>query len=318
MTMMILFCALAAVAQAPAASQQAPVTQPPAAAQAPPDTDVFLARITVDDGRMTLGPAENISNSPGYDNQPSFAPDGTSIYFTSARGGKLAGATAPQMDIYRYVLASKQTEAVTRTPESEYSATATSDGRISVIRVEADGTQRLWSFTTGGNDPRLVLTDIKPVGYHAWLDADTLALFVLGQPATLQIASVRTGIAQIAASDIGRSLQKIPGGGVSFVQRTGVGTERTMMISEVLLEAGKPITRPLTTAIPGATDEYVVWTPDGTLLMAAAGKLYAWRRGQQWAPVADLTALGVTSVSRLAMSPKGEWLALVGQRPVSR
>jgi WD40 repeat protein len=292
--------------------------QQPAPAPPPPDTDVFLARITVEAGRISLGPVENISNTPGYDNQPAFAADGSSIYFTSARGEKPAGATASQMDIYRYQLASKKTEAVTHTPESEYSATVTPDGRLSVIRVEADGTQRLWSFTTSGTDPKLVLSDIKPVGYHAWLDADTLALFVLGQPATLQMASVRTGAAQVAARDIGRSLQRIPGGGVSFVQRAGQGSERTMMISEVALEGGKPVIRPITAPAPGATDEYVVWTPDGTLLMAAGGKLYAWRRGQDWTPVADLTALGLTSVSRLAISPKGEWLALVAQRTAGR
>ena len=55
------------------------------------------------------------------------------------------------MDIYRYVVASKRIEAVTQTPESEYSATVTPDGeRISVIRVEGDGTQRLWAFSING------------------------------------------------------------------------------------------------------------------------------------------------------------------------
>ena len=43
------------------------------------------------------------------------------------------------------------TTRVTNTPESEYSPTVTPDGaHISVIRVEADGTQRLWRFTIDG------------------------------------------------------------------------------------------------------------------------------------------------------------------------
>lgn len=289
------------------------------ATQAAPDTEVFLARLTINGTNVSVGPPKNISNSPGYDNQPSFSPDGGSIYFTSARGDKPAGSAAAQMDIYRYIVASDRTEAVTRTPESEYSATVTPDGqRISVIRVEGDGTQRLWSFTTGGSDPRLVLTDIKPVGYHAWMDANTLALFVLGQPATLQIADVRTGMAQSAAQDIGRSLQRIPGGGVSFVQRAEDAGRRTMTISAVALEGGKPVTRRITTVAPGASDEYVVWAPDGTLLMAAGGKLYAWRRGADWLPVADLTSLGLAGVSRLAISPNGDWLAIVAQAPAMR
>jgi WD40 repeat protein len=317
MMTMALFCALMLGAPTPA-TQTAPTT-PPATAQAPPDTEVYLARLTIEGDRITVGAPTNISNSPGYDNQPSFSSDGASVYFTSARGEKQAGAAAAQMDIYRYVLASQRTEAVTRTPESEYSATVTPDGaRISVIRVEADGTQRLWSFTTGGNDPKLVLTDIKPVGYHAWLDTSTLALFVLGQPATLQIADVRSGTAQPAARDIGRSLQRMPGGGVSYVQRAGDAGARTMTISSVKLENGKPVTAPITPVAPGASDEYVVWTPDGSLLMAAGGKLYSWRSGRDWTAIADLASLNLTGVSRLAISPKGDWLALVAQSSAAR
>lgn len=275
---------------------------------APPDTEVFLARLTTEGGKIVVERAENISNSPGYDNQPSFSPDGRSVYFTSGR-------TSGQMDIYRYDTATKEVTQVTNTPESEYSATVMPDGQhISVIRVEADKTQRLWRFTTAGGEPAVLLSDIKPVGYHAWLDGDTLALFVLGQPATLQLADLRTGKAVVAASDIGRSLQRIPGGGVSFVQRSGEGPQRVMTIAELTLRVGKPVITTLTGVAPGATEEFVAWMPDGTLLMAAGTSLHGWRRGDKiWRPVADFSAMGVRNVSRLAVSPSGDWLALVGQ-----
>ena len=45
-----------------------------------------------------------------------------------------------------------------------------------------------------------MLADVKPVGYHAWADDHTLALFVLGQPATLQLADTRTGKAESPAA----------------------------------------------------------------------------------------------------------------------
>ena len=276
--------------------------------QTAPDTEVFLAPLTSDGGKLVVGRAENISNSPGYDNQPSFSPDGRSVYFTSGR-------SSGQMDIYRYDTGKKLITPVTATPESEYSATVMPDGRhISVIRVEADKTQRLWRFTTDGADPAVLLSDIKPVGYHAWLDDDTLALFVLGQPATLQVADIRTGKAIIAATDIGRSLQRIPGGGVSFVQRSGEGPNRTMAIVELTMRVGKPVTTPLTGMAPGASEEFVAWTPDGTMLMAAGTSLYGWRRGdKEWRIIADLGTIGVRGVSRIAVSPRGDWLALVGQ-----
>ncbi|HXG54088.1 MAG TPA: hypothetical protein VNJ03_01800 [Vicinamibacterales bacterium] len=297
----------------------AQVQQPPVSQAPPPDTEVFLARLTTDGGRLTVGDPKNISNSPGYDNQPSFSPNGASLYFTSARGEMSPGGRR-QMDIYRFDVKSQRVVPVTRTPESEYSATVTPDGRhVSVIRVEGDGAQRLWKFTTEGQEPSLVLIDIKPVGYHAWLDANTLALFVLGEPATLQIADTRTGTAVVAAKDIGRSLQRMPGGGVSYVQRGGGADTRTLTIWRVSVEHGKPVTSPITEAAPGATDEFVAWTPDGALLMAAAGKLYAWRRGDtQWAVIADLDALGLKGVTRLAINPTGNLMALVAQGAASK
>jgi hypothetical protein len=66
-------------------------------------------------------------------------------------------------------------------------------GRFSAIRVEADSVQRLWSFESGGTNPEVILEGVEPVGYHAWLDHDMVALYVLGEPATLQIASVSRG-----------------------------------------------------------------------------------------------------------------------------
>ena len=282
----------------------------------PPDTEVFLARLTLEGGNITVASPENISKSPGYDNQPSFTSDGSSVFFTSARGGAPQGTTTAQMDIYRYDIASRQISQVTRTAESEYSPTVTPDGRhISVVRVEADKTQRLWRFPLAGGQPSVLMPEIKPVGYHAWLDADTVAMFVLGEPATLQVGNTRTRKADIVASDIGRSLQQVPGGGISFVQRAGQGSQRTMTVSHLTVASGKPTVVALTPLAPGATDEFVAWTPDGTLLMAAAGYLHAWRQGDAgWRGVADLKALGLRDVSRLSVSPKGNWLAVVAAR----
>ncbi len=296
------------------------------AAQPPPDTEIYLAPMKTANGAIELGTAVNITNQPGYDNQPFFTPDGKAVLFTSVRGSR-AAAGGTQTDIYRYDIASKQTAQVTRTPESEYSPTMTPAGNISVVRVELDGnnTQRLWRFTPEGLDPRLVLENIKPVGYHAWADDQTLALFVLGastgvgagQPATLQLADTRTGTAVTLASDIGRSLQRMPGaaGGspraISFVQRERSGDTMSLVIKEL-----NPSTRAisvLTPAVAGSREADCAWTPEGTLLMVHGTTLFSWRRGQsEWKEVTTLERLGLPGVTRLAVSPKGDYLALVG------
>ena len=280
--------------------------QPPAA---PPDTEIFLAPLSTSAGMPSIGQPVNITNSRGYDNQPSFTPDGLQILFTSNRGGT-------QTDIYRYDVTSRAVARVTDTPESEYSPTVTPDGaHISVIRVEADNTQRLWRFTVDGKQPELVLADVKPVGYHAWTDDRTLVLFVLGTPATLQVADTPSGKADVVVRGIGRSIQKIPGRATaSFVEREepAVRGAPTLRIRE-LEPKGRHIT-PLINAVAGATEADCAWTPDGMLLMAHTDLLYGWKRGDaEWRRVADLAPLGLHGVTRLAVSPKGDRIAVVAQ-----
>ena len=276
----------------------------------PPDTDIFLAPFSPG-ASAVVGAPVNITRNPGYDNQPSFTPDGSAILFTSIRGG------GTQTDIYRYDIGAGTTTRVTATAESEYSPTVTPDGaHISVIRVEADGTQRLWRFTLDGGAPELVLTDIKPVGYHAWADAHTLVLFVLGSPATLQIADTQSGKAEQIVTGINRSIQRIPGGRtISFVQRmppAREGAEPALKISE--LDPASHNVTPLINAVAGAKEADLAWTPDGMLLMAEKDVLYGWKRGDTtWRRLADLGALGLHGVTRIAISPKGDRIALVTQ-----
>src|SRR4051812_45191978 len=152
------------------------------------DPEIFLLGLSVTGGSIAFEAPVNITMRKGYDNQPFFSPNGRFLFFTSTHDDA-------QADIYRYDLRSKETIRVTTTaPESEYSATVMPGGnRISVIRVEKDSAQRLWSFTLNGRDPRIVLTDIKPVGYHTWIDTTHVALFVLGSPNSLVLANSKTG-----------------------------------------------------------------------------------------------------------------------------
>jgi hypothetical protein len=292
-----------------------------AAQTPPPDSEIFLASLSVKGSTVQIGQPVNVSNNPGYDNQPSFTPDGTAVLFTSVRGGQKpnpANSAATGSDIYRYEIASARVSQVTNTPESEYSPTVTPDGwHISVIRVESDGTQRLWRFTIYGKDPELVLRDVRLVGYHAWADANTLALFVLGsngQPNELAVADVKSGQAATVAKGIGRSLQRIPAGGISYVSREGGGEGKPLVLEVRALDAATRRTRSLVRVPDGATEADTAWTPDGMLLVPFQGKLLGWRPGEPTLrPVADLEALGLRTATRLAISPQGDRLAIVSQ-----
>ena len=183
-----------------------------------------------------------------------------------------------------------------------------------MVRTEQDKTQRLWRFDARGGSPQVVLPDIKPVGYHAWVDSNTLALFVLGPPATLRIATVATGRADIVADNIGRSLHRIPGTqSVSFVQRDNTGE---FWVKQIEVASRK--IEPLVRAAEGSADRDMAWMPDGkTILMSAGTKVLAWTRGGSgWIEVFDATAHSLGTVSRLAVSPKGDAVAIVvAERP---
>jgi hypothetical protein len=128
------------------------------------------------------------------------------------------------------------------------------------------------------------------------------------------MADTKTGKADVVARNIGQSILRLPKGGVSFVQQAGEGAARTLSISRVTLENGKPVTTVLTTAVPGANQAHLAWSPDGTLFMAHAGSLHAWRTGASaWEPVADFSALGLRGVTRLAISSSGDRIAIVAQ-----
>lgn len=274
-----------------------------AAAQAPPGTDIYLADLNARGVRVTVGAPVNATHRTGYDNQPFFTPDGRSFLYTSARDG--------QTDIWRYDFVEGRSLPVTTTPESEYSATPLPDGSgFSVVRVEADSTQRLWRFDWDGGHPTLILPGVKPVGYHAWGDGHTVALFVLGQPATLQIADLRPGTATPVAWDIGRGVQRIPGDrpAISFVQKSAP-PDSTWVVAELDLDTRA--IRPLVRTLP-SVDQYA-WTPTGVLLMAKGSKLYQWRAspGGDWQEVADFSAQGLDNITRLAVSRRGDRLALV-------
>ena len=272
-----------------------------------PNTDIYVADLSSAAGVPKLGAARRVTTWEGYDNQPSFTPEGDAILYTSIRADN-------QADTYRHRLADNSTVRLTETAEAEYSPTVTPDGKFfSVIRVEKDkdATQRLWKFPlAGGQVATLILERFKPVGYHVWADDRTLGLFILGRPATLQVVDARTGVYGIVATNIGRSLQRVPGTQkITYVHKQGEGD---WYIKEY--DTRTHAKRTLAKTLAGSED--FAWTPDGTLLMARGAKLYALRpgaAGQDWREVADFSSDGLSEITRLAVSPRGDRLALVAR-----
>ncbi len=272
-------------------------------AQKPLSTDIWVGDLTHRGESWRLTNVRNLTDRDGYDNQPAFFPDGTSLMYTSQRAG--------QTDIYEVDLASRATRPLTRTPESEYSPQFLPDGSgFSVVRVESDGTQRLWSFPFDGAAPSRIAPRAKGIGYYAWLDASTLAAFVLGEPPTLRLLKLSSGDDRAVASGIGRCLHEVPGTHeISFTAADGDG------VAIYAYDPATGKTRRLAPASPSEEHDDA-WTPDGTLVAGVGSVLFRLKPGRDvsWIRFADLSRAGVLGITRLAVGPAGRTLAFVAER----
>jgi len=158
-------------------------------------------------------------------------------------------------------------------------------------------------------DAEVLFRNLDGVGYHAWGSETTLLLYVFGEPPTVRIVDLTTGESEVIAGGVGRSLNKIPNRNAwSFVERVSADEA---WISEINI--GTHEVRRLISAVGGS--EFHAWTPEGVLLMALGSRIYQWdpEMDRDWLRVADLADMEIT-VSRIAVSPDGSMIAIVGIR----
>jgi len=260
---------------------------------AQPSTEVYLFDLDGDTANFSISNPINISNNEGYDNQPSFWPNGKSVLYARTVDG--------QTEIARYFLDTKKTKIISNTKQgSEYSPTAMPDQRISSVRLDTTGLQLLYAYDLKGKAE--VLVPEKVIGYHAWIGDMNIAAFVLGDPATLQIINTKTNEAQTVYSKIGRSIHKVPNHNwFSFVDKS----QDVWVVKAMDPTNGAVIY--LTNTLEGSED--YAWTPEGSMIMGQGTKLFHWERN--WSEFADLSEYGLGKISRVAVSRDGSKLVVV-------
>ena len=288
------------------------VVEPPASnstAAGLPTYDIYLAALDLTTHPPSVAEVRNITTRAGYDNQPHFSGDSGKLLYTSIRDG--------QADIYAYDLAARTTAVFRHDPANEYSPTVMPERRgISMIR-EREGVQKLWHYSWAGDDLGDLLPGVAEVGYHAWLSANDVALFVLDvehERHRLEIVHVPDGTRRVVAENIGRCLAPIPGesspsGAISFVAKRGQPGGAAPTTTIVRYELSTQTTVDITPARPDSED--YAWTPDGSLLMAQGTALHHFNATSGWAMVTDLVRPGIAEITRLAVSADGRTLAFV-------
>jgi hypothetical protein len=134
-------------------------------------------------------------------------------------------------------------------------------------------------------------------------------MFVLGEPPELQLGDVQSGQARVIARNVGRSIHRVPDRhALSFVDKSA-GADWWICVFDLDTEEVERLTR----TVPSRED--YAWLPDGSLLMAKDSTIFRWSTGNEgWREVATFSNPELANISRLAVSPLGDWLALAAAK----
>ncbi|MEM7492912.1 MAG: hypothetical protein AAF296_05980 [Pseudomonadota bacterium] len=296
-SILILFTSLAFATLSHAQTTDEEAPQP-----AFPETEIFLFDYDAASPDDALSEGRNVTNRPGYDNQPFFTKESETFLYSRDDG--------QQTDVWEYTIGTDTHTQITATDKSEFSPTPSTDNQSiwmvfernrSIWHLDRDSADApSWLLETAGVD--------EPVGYFAYNDktGDVLFWSRYGFNVALTHAD-KQGYHFISGHAVPATPYVIPGTDhFSFVHR--------QTNEQVWIKAFDPETkavRPLT-PIVGSNANYA-WTPDGSILQIEDAKVYKWREDSDgWAKIADLKALGLKSANRIAVSPDNKRVAIVG------
>lgn len=273
------------------------------------DSEVWVGSLDMSGGRFVVSNLVNISKHPGYDNQPAFFPDGR-LVFTSQIAVLDDTGHAVQAVIHDFASGTSTPVSgalgFSPTPAGGWGAAAAARGEGVAARglgerARADGDER-----------RGLLQPLRRPDMGA-----------LHERQAAPHCHLRRGD-EGARDDGGRRGSapiRIPGKrAVTFVavepfpapegEAAKSAPPRKLFLRQLELD-----NRLLTTltAIPFPTSGSHVWTSRGTLLMASAHTIYEWNPAHpdEWRPVAQFDDPELQGLTRIALSPRGDRIALV-------
>ncbi len=260
--------------------------------------EVYVGDISFDNGNLIISALQNVSNSPGYDNQPSFHPNGRHLFYVSTRGDA-------NQDILSFDIKTGAKAWITNLEGGEYSPTVTPDPLyLSSIWLKPDGEQLLWKFPIDGGKPKVVVPD-EVIGYHTWFDKKTIYAFVLGEPQTfVEFKLGRKDSKKVIANNPGRSIHKIPGTElISFVDKSNS--------DNWFVKAYDPkdgTMKSLTETPEGSEDMF--WVDENSFVIGSGNTLRLWKEGHGYMPEVPVFDSDGT-ISRVSLSPDRTKIAIV-------
>jgi hypothetical protein len=272
-------------------------------------TEVWIGDLDLTEGRFEISALSNISNKPGYDNQPAFFPDGSSLYYTTQAldlSDTGLGVHAVKYDLRGGV--------ATPLPSAfGFSPTPTADARQLTTLREGS----VWLYDASGREIGR-LTETNTAGYYTRFDNRTWVLFMNEPGRRIVIYDARSKKLETVATGAVTAPYRIPGQrAVTFVadepftpQPSSDAPRPTRVLRRLDLKGGKVTTL---ATIPFPSGGQHVWTSRGTILIASGPRIFEWSPSQPdvWRPVYSADHPDLQGITRIALSPAEDRIALV-------
>jgi ketosteroid isomerase-like protein len=270
------------------------------------DSEVWVGSLDMSGGRFAVSNLVNISNHPGYDNQPAFFSDGKLVFASQIAVLDETGH-AVQAVIHDFANG-------TSTPVPGalgFSPTPAADGSLMLLR---DGHVVL--HERSGKETQL--TETKDAGYFTRFDDQTWVLYMNDKQRRIVLYDAKTKTLDTMALGAITAPFRVPGKrAVTFVAiepfpvpEGEAAPPRKLFLRQLTLD-DRHVSTLASIAFP--TSGSHVWTSRGTLLMASGHTIYEWSpaKPDDWHIAATFDDPELQGLTRIAISPRGDRIALV-------
>jgi len=267
------------------------------------NTEVYVFDISPAYEGLELLNIQPVSSNKGYNNQPSFQTDDFILYSSNNEG---------QNDIAKFHVTYRVWEWF-NTPTkngSEFSPqTFPSSNDVAAVRLDKDGLQRLYKYNYKTGTSSELIKDLQVAYFAFYNDKEILATVLNGNTMDLVFINLQTKTADTLFRNAGRSLQKVPK--TNSMSYSLVNEEGNLDLYLLDMDSFESF---FVTQLPIGIQDYV-WINDTQILIGSGNKLYMYDTlgDSEWTKVASLEEYGLKNISRMAISPNGNKLAIVSE-----
>lgn len=264
------------------------------------ETDIYFFDLVVDKNMTKLRNMKNITDREGYDNQPSFSPDGLILYYSSDNE-----KSAP--DIYSYHVESGKETQLTDTFEKEYSPLVMPDGKHISFVQQYRRIQALVKMNLETKEITEISKKLNNVGYHCWINDNIVAIFEANSPPTLHIVNIEENEDEEIDEYVGRSIYINPVtkklNFFNYDDEKGTIFE----LNNISSDEKKAII-----SMKANSHDFFIMS-DGTILSTLGSIIYSFKEGkdENWNVFFDGQDKGINEITRVTVNPQMTKIAIV-------